>query len=59
MSAGELVDELIAHARDLEDADGGVNPFLINEHDLLLKAAERLNHLSSFVKTPPSRMAGA
>jgi hypothetical protein len=59
MSDGELVDELIAHARDLEDADGGVNPFLVNEHDLLLKAAERLNHLSSFVKSPTSRMARA
>ena len=53
MSDNELVDELIEHARNLEDTGGGVNPFLIHEHELLMRAAERLNQLSAG-SGPPS-----
>lgn len=53
MSDNELVDELTAQARQLEDMDGGVNPFLFYEHELLMQAAQRLSQLSSGV-TPPA-----
>jgi hypothetical protein len=53
MSDNELVDELIEHARNLEDTGGGVNPFLAHEHELLMRAAERLNQLSTGT-SPPS-----
>ncbi len=53
MSDSELVDELIAHARDLEDAGGDANPFLSHEHELLMRAAERLSQLRA-AAGPPS-----
>lgn len=52
MSDRELVDELTAHARELEDADGAVNPFLVHEHEMLMKAAQRLSQLSANHPTP-------
>jgi hypothetical protein len=53
MSDNELVDELIEHARNLEDSGGGVNPFLVHEHELLMRAAERLNQLRTGISPPP------
>jgi hypothetical protein len=47
MSDSEL--ELTQHARELEDANGEVNPFLAHEHELLMKAAQRLGQLSAGV----------
>jgi hypothetical protein len=52
MSDIELVDELTAQAKELEDADGAVNPFLVHEHEILMKAAERLIELSARPPTP-------
>lgn len=51
MSDRELIEELTAQARHLEDSDGGINPFLVYEYDLLTKAARRLDQLSA--GTPP------
>ncbi len=49
MSDSELVAGLTACAQELEDPDGGVNPFLVHEHQLFIAAAERLSELSAKV----------
>jgi hypothetical protein len=46
MSDQELIAELTAQARDLEESDGHVNPFLSREYELLTEAAQRIEQLT-------------
>lgn len=46
MSDHELIQELTAQARDLEEASGEVNPFLLREYELLTQAARRIEQLA-------------
>lgn len=46
MDDRELVQELRTHARSFEELDG-VNRFLTQEYEMLVRAADRLDYLSA------------
>jgi hypothetical protein len=45
MSDEELIEELAAHARNFQESNGEVNPFLGHEYELLTQAAQRIGQL--------------
>lgn len=58
MDDRELVQELRARARSFEGSDG-VSHFLAHEYEILVRAADRLDYLSSQLKSSDLSERGA